>query len=272
MEHMLQRLLTAIAYALGRCRWVWLKDRLIDTFVNHYDVNLLEARESDPYAYACFDDFFTRALAPNKRPQPVLTAPTVGSPVDGCLSQWGTITQGKLVQAKGLDYTVQELIGEQHAAFEGGTFFTQYLAPIDYHRIHMPVGGRLLSADYHPGQLFSVKPECIASIPRLFARNERAVLFVETEHGRLAMVLVAATLVSGLETPWTGLIAPGKKQSWSFEGQNIELTQGQEMGRFHFGSTVICLFSPNPNWQWVPLEPNQHLRLRQPMAKLGKRC
>lgn len=269
LQALIQRLLTRVAFALGHCRWPWLKDRLIDTFVNHYPVNLLEARETNPYAYECFDAFFTRALKHQARSLTRAEPEDVSSPVDGILSEFGLIERGKIIQAKGFDYTVAELIGAEDlaAAYEGGTFITQYLAPVDYHRIHVPTEAQLIDVHYFPGQLHSVKPCCIASIPRLFAQNERAVARFRIAQGEMIMVLVAATLVSGLELRAVGTIEPGEAQVWRMEERALSYHQGEELGRFHFGSTVICLFTPHTAWEWMPLERDAHYQLYQPLAR-----
>ncbi len=244
----------------------------IRLFSRVFKVDLSEAEQADPAAYRSFNAFFTRPLKAGLRPvvegENVLT-----SPVDGCISQLGKITDGRIFQAKGHEYTALELLGgdEQRAApFMNGEFMTIYLSPRDYHRIHMPLTGTLSEQVYVPGRLFSVAPHTVRTVPRLFARNERVVAMFDTAYGKLAMVLVGAINVAAIETVWDGLVTP--PQGWAVKRQvfpNVTLHKGDEMGRFNMGSTVILLLE-NPNMAWATgLNANTPLRLGQMLANLS---
>ena len=213
------------------------------------------AQEENPTAYPDFNSFFTRPLKPDARP--VCNAPgEIACPVDGAISQLGEITpDGRIFQAKGHDYSLEELLGgskEMVSLFENGSFATIYLSPKDYHRIHMPLQGRLQEMVYIPGRLFSVSKFASEQVPRLFARNERLVNLFETEAGPMAMIMVGALNVAGMETVWAGNI-PDKVnweiKKWDYRNhsveKNIELAHGEEMGRFNMGSTVILLYANN---------------------------
>ncbi len=235
---------------LTRIRSRWIKDLVIRRFIRVFAVDMDEAQETDPGAYEHFDAFFTRALKDGARPQPNDPV-AVSSPVDGHVSQAGTIVDGRMIQAKGIDYSLATLLGgspELAARFAGGTFATLYLSPRDYHRIHMPTSARLTAMQYLPGRLFSVSPESTGSVRGLFTRNERLVTLFESDHGPLAMVLVGAMFVSGIETSWAGMISNGRQgpvpSAWDYRDHRppIELYRGEEMGRFHMGSTVILVF------------------------------
>lgn len=243
-HHLLSRLVGRLADS----RVPWVKNTFIDWFRKQYKVDMSEALEPDPHAYPSFNDFFTRGLRPDARPLDP-TPDSVLSPVDGVFSQLGKIEHGTILQAKGHTYTALELLGGDHAIaqhFEGGQFATIYLAPRDYHRVHMPVAGRLLSTTYVPGQLFSVNQCTAENVPNLFARNERLVCLFETAYGPMAMVLVGAMIVAGIETVWAGQIAPPPRRvttrHYHPAEANIDLAQGAEMGRFKLGSTVVLLF------------------------------
>jgi phosphatidylserine decarboxylase len=226
----------------------WLRDRLIARFASTYSVDMSEA-ERPLGAYDSFNDFFTRALKPGARPLADHTRHIL-SPADGAISQLGRIEDGRIFQAKGHDYTARELLGgDEDAAriFQSGDFATIYLSPRDYHRVHMPVGGRLIETVYVPGDLFSVNNATAAGVPGLFARNERLVCLFETDLGRVASVMVGAMIVAGIETVWGGRVAPhGKRLIRSVHAQDkadpLEYAAGDEMGRFLLGSTVVLLF------------------------------
>ncbi len=249
-----QHVLSRIVGYLAQSRWPWLKNQLIRLFIARYAVKMSEAISSDPFSYPTFNDFFTRALKPELRPI-ASDKNVIISPVDGCISQSGSILQGSIFQAKGFDFSVEELIAdnERAAAFTQGSFMTLYLAPADYHRVHMPFNGRLTAMTYIPGQLFSVNQESVRQIPRLFARNERLVTFFDTEMGKMAVVLVGAMIVAGIETVWSGLVTPGGNREIvhsSYENSPLAMSKGDEMGRFRLGSTVLVLFA-NPKVQWL---------------------
>ena len=203
-----------------------------------------EAVESAPEAYANFNAFFTRALKDGARP--IADAPVV-CPADGAISQLGEINRGRIFQAKGQDYSLQTLLGDDKALtaeFDGGSFATIYLSPRDYHRVHMPVDGTLRSMTYVPGKLFSVNTTTAENVRSLFARNERAICVFDTEFGPMAMILVGAMIVAGIETVWDGQVAPPPRQltTRSYPQEAPTLKKGEEMGRFKLGSTVILLF------------------------------
>lgn len=237
--------LSMAMYRLTRSKIVWFKNLFIRFIVKAYNVNVNEAAERDIYQFSSFNTFFTRELRAGVRP---IAENGLVSPVDGAVSQIGNIEQGRIVQAKGQDYSVLELLaGDDSLAkqFDGGQFTTIYLSPSDYHRIHMPLTGALQQMTYIPGKLFSVSPRTARTVPNLFARNERVVTVFETEHGPMALILVGAIFVGSMETVWQGQITPpyGKEiQYWSYENeQAVTLKKGQEMGRFNMGSTVIIL-------------------------------
>jgi len=232
----------------------WIKNRLIRQFAKVYGIDMSIAIEPELTQYACFNDFFTRAIDLKHRPiDPSLNS--LCCPVDGAISQFGPIQSGRIIQAKNHHYSALEVLGgdqELAKSFQQGEFCTIYLAPKDYHRIHMPCAGKLLSMTHVPGQLFSVNPLTARNVPKLFARNERVVAIFDTEFGRMAMILVGATIVGSIETVWAGNITPpSRKQvkSWDYSNQAITLEKGQEMGRFKLGSTVVLLMQNN-NWQW----------------------
>ncbi|OBS10446.1 phosphatidylserine decarboxylase [Acidihalobacter prosperus] len=240
--------LSRVIYALTRIRSP-LAAPVIRWFVRAYSVDLAEAEYPRPREYPSFNAFFTRALRADARP--IDTAPeAVVSPVDGTVSAAGAIDAERIFQAKGRDYSLVELLaGEAHADdYRGGRFATLYLSPRDYHRIHMPIDGTLRHMTYIPGRLFSVAPHTVATIPRLFARNERVVAHFDTPAGPMAVVMVGAINVAAIETVWAGLVTPPAGRhvcelSYPVEGETaVRLRRGEELGRFNMGSTVILLF------------------------------
>ncbi|MEW7988728.1 MAG: archaetidylserine decarboxylase [Candidatus Thiodiazotropha sp.] len=244
-------LLSSLMHSIARIELKPVKDLLINQAVKWYGVDMQEALQTDPGQYRSFNDFFTRALRPDARP---FAEPDnqVASPADGTLSQAGDIESGFLIQAKGHDYSLLELLGgdtELERLFVDGSFATIYLSPRDYHRVHMPVNGRLKRMLHVPGRLFSVNATTCEKVPRLFARNERVISVFETDLGPMAVILVGAIFVSSIETVWAGTITPARQQvnSWNYQPQSepnpIELIKGEEMGRFNMGSTVILLFA-----------------------------
>lgn len=240
-HHLLSRLIGYIA----ECRWPRLKNTLIKQFIRAYNVNMVEAVNPDPESYACFNDFFTRALKPDARTFPK-QGDEIACPADGAISQLGNIEKGRVFQAKGHDFSTRELLGgseELANLFEAGKFATIYLSPKDYHRVHMPLGGELKQMIYVPGRLFSVSPLTTNQIPRLFARNERMVALFDTEQGPMAIIMVGAMIVASIETVWAGLVTPPKRRLNTYQyGETIKLAKGEEMGQFKLGSTVILLF------------------------------
>lgn len=269
VQHILpHHALSDLMYRLARVRWRPLKDLLIAILLRLYRIDMTEAADPNPKSYAHFNAFFTRALRADARPgEPDPRA--VVSPVDGTVSQCGRITAGRLIQAKGRDFTVAELLGdpEQARAFIGGTFATIYLAPSDYHRIHMPLGGDLAWMQHIPGRLFSVNAATADLVPRLFARNERVACRFETDVGAMAMVLVGAIFVGGIETVWAGEVTPAhvrSQPSSTLAGVgSVRLERGAEMGRFNLGSTVILLFEPGRVQLDDTLLPGRKIRLGQ---------
>ena len=221
----------------------------INWFIQRYSVNMAEAANPDSASYATFNEFFTRALKAGARPQ---ASADLICPVDGAISQFGRIERDQIFQAKGHHYSTTALVGGDAALgaqFLDGSFATLYLSPRDYHRIHMPCDGRLLRMIHVPGALFSVNPTTARGVPGLFARNERVVCVFESAHGPFVLTLVGATIVGSMATVWHGVVnppRPGKVREWRHDDQRIELKQGQEMGRFLLGSTVVMLFPNRP--------------------------
>ena len=255
--------------------WVAGKERgavttwIIRRFVAKYGVDMGEALESDIHHYKSFNQFFTRELKPGARP---IAQADLVCPVDGAISQFGAIRGDQIFQAKGHDYTTTALVGGDAALaakFAHGSFATLYLSPKDYHRIHMPCDGRLLRMVYVPGELFSVNPATARGVPGLFARNERVVCVFESARGPFVLVLVGATIVGSMATVWHGVVNPprgGEVRTWDYADREIMLRQGEEMGRFLLGSTVVMLFPPPPlvfNPAWTPARA---IRLGESMA------
>lgn len=246
--------------------------RIIRWFIGKYGVNMAEAANPDISSYASFNDFFTRALQPGARP--LATADLI-CPVDGAISQFGAIAGDQIFQAKGHHYSTTALVGgdrELAARFDGGSFATIYLSPRDYHRIHMPADGRLSRMIYVPGELFSVNPATARGVPGLFARNERVVCVFESARGPFVLVLVGATIVGSMATVWHGVVNPPRTREvrdWRYDDGQVVLRQGDEMGRFLLGSTVVLLFPQGPchfNPAWAPAAP---VRLGEAMARLA---
>jgi len=266
--------LTILAGKLANLKAGALTTAVIVWFVKRYQVNMGEAANPDIASYTSFNEFFTRPLKPNARP---LAKADFICPVDGAISQFGNIKKDQIFQAKGHHYsTLTMLAGQKYLAnkFENGYFACLYLSPKDYHRIHMPCDGILKSMTYVPGDLFSVNPTTAANVPNLFARNERVVCeFTSKQHGAFVMVLVGATIVGSMATVWhdaeDGIVNPprvGHIQTWSYEGLNKHFKQGDEMGRFLLGSTVVMLFEKdtlvfNADWQ-----PARNIKLGEAMA------
>jgi phosphatidylserine decarboxylase len=248
LQHLLpQHPLSRIVWWATRRQFRPWKSALIRLFLRHYPVNMDEAARPEPGAYVSFNDFFTRALRPDARAVDIQPGRIV-SPVDGTVSEAGLIEADRLLQAKGRHYTLTELLGGNAALaerFHGGAFATLYLAPHDYHRIHMPAAGRLLSTHYIPGRLFSVNAATVQRMPRLFARNERVVCVFDGEPGRFAVILVGALFVGSMSTVWAGEITPARgRRAGTLQSppSPVQLARGEELGRFNMGSTVIVLF------------------------------
>lgn len=240
-----QNLLTRFAGFCASSQVPWFKNYLIRYFVGNHDVNMSEAVVADPYAYASFNDFFTRKLKSNVRP--ISNDPhAIVSPVDGCISQIGYIKKNTLIQAKGFDFDLTSLLGgdiELANTFTDGAYATLYLAPRDYHRIHMPIAGTLIKTIYVPGKLFSVNRATAQHIPNLYGRNERLICLFETKAGKVAVILVGAMIVGSIQTVWMNEAISRKQPRYSFNNNNhIRLNKGDELGFFKLGSTVIMLF------------------------------
>ncbi|MDI1297701.1 archaetidylserine decarboxylase [Methylotenera sp.] len=254
--------ITALAGKLAHYHGGNLTTSVIKWFVKRYQVNMAEAANPDITSYKTFNEFFTRPLKTGARP---IAQVDFICPVDGAISQFGGIEKDQIFQAKGHTYSTTALVGGDKALagkFESGHFACLYLSPKDYHRIHMPCDGILKSMTYVPGALFSVNPTTAQGVPGLFARNERVVCeFTSVQYGSFIMVLVGATIVGSMATVWhdanNGIINPprtGKTKTWKYDDKNISLKQGEEMGRFLLGSTVVMLFEKNAlqfnaNWQ-----------------------
>jgi phosphatidylserine decarboxylase len=261
--------LTAFAGHFASARLGGFTTWVIRKFVARYQVNMAEAANPDPAAYPTFNEFFTRALKDGARP---LSNASLICPVDGAISQFGAIERDQIFQAKGHHYSTTALVGGDAVLagqFKDGHFATLYLSPCDYHRIHMPAAGRLTRMIHVPGDLFSVNPTTARGVPGLFARNERVVCVFEGAAGPFVLVLVGATIVGSMATVWHGVVnppRPGVLREWRYDNERIELAQGEEMGRFLLGSTVVMLFpkgplSFNPAWQ-----PGGPVRLSEVMA------
>jgi phosphatidylserine decarboxylase len=243
---LLQRLLpqhglSRLAGRLATARAPWLRRRLIRGFARAYGVDMSEAERGSLDDYDTFNDFFTRALRPDARPLDPEPA-TLLAPADGVISQAGTIRDGLLLQAKGNSYSLESLIGGRAETFHGGSFATIYLAPRDYHRVHLPVGGKLVETTAIPGALFSVNARTEAAVADLFCRNERLVCRFETAHGDLLVILVGALIVASIETVWGGPNSPFRREQR--DRWNLDYPRGAEIGRFLLGSTVIVCCEP----------------------------
>jgi len=269
-----KRRLTTLAGRIARARGGSMTIGLIRWFVRKYGVDMSEAENSEITSYRSFNEFFTRPLKPGLRP---LAAADFVCPVDGAISQFGAIDDHHILQAKGHRFTTTELVGGDAAlaaGFRHGSFANLYLSPKDYHRLHMPCDGKLMRMSYVPGALFSVNPATARGLPRLFARNERVVcVFESPEHGPFVMVLVGATIVGSMATAWHGVVNPtreNKVSEWCYNDQDIVLKQGEEMGRFLLGSTIVMLFRQNIiafNQDW---KPERSVRLGERMGDRPK--
>lgn len=270
-----KRGLTQFAGRVARAQGGRATTRLIRWFVGKYGVDMSEAENPDIASYASFNDFFGRPLKPGVRP---LADADFISPVDGAISQFGAIDDHHILQAKGHRFTTTQLLAGDAALadrFRHGSFANLYLSPKDYHRLHMPCAGRLQRMIYVPGALFSVNPTTARGVPGLFARNERVVCVFDSEtHGRFVMVLVGATIVGSMATTWHGVVNPrrtGVIAEWEYADRPITLEQGEEMGRFLLGSTVIMLFEKDIidfNADWRPEGP---VRLGEAMGNTPAR-
>ncbi|POW25452.1 archaetidylserine decarboxylase [Pectobacterium atrosepticum] len=250
---------------------------VIDLFVRQYHVNMQEALQPDTASYRTFNEFFVRPLRPGIRPVDP-HAHRLVQPADGVLSQFGPITNGKLIQAKNHDYTLEALLAGNYMMadlFRDGLFATIYLSPRDYHRLHMPCDGVLREMIYVPGDLFSVNLLTADNVPNLFARNERVICLFDTEFGPLAQILVGATIVGSIETVWAGVVTPPREgiiKRWTYpqagEEGSVVLAKGEEMGRFKLGSTVINLFTAGDLQFAAHLNTMSVTRMGEPFAEV----
>ena len=270
LQHVLpQQGLTRFAEFVANSRGAWTRG-IIPRFIRKYGVDMSEAARPDPADYACFNDFFTRALREGARP--LADAPFV-SPVDGTVIDCVQLDGDTLLQVKGHPYSARALVGGDAALvdlFDGGEAISIYLSPKDYHRIHMPCAGRLRRMVHVPGSLYSVNPATVAGVPGLFARNERVVCLFDSDFGPFVLTLVGAMVVGSMQTVWHGLINPprsGTLREWRYDDQDIRLARGEEMGRFLLGSTVVMLFPKGvlrPRIDWLP---GRSVRVGEAMAE-----
>lgn len=275
LQHLLpKQTLTSLAGSIAGASAGLVTTRLIRWFVRRYGVDMTEAANADIASYKSFNDFFTRPLRIGARP---LARADFICPVDGAISQFGAIDDHHILQAKGHSFTTAELVGgdgELAAKFRHGSFANLYLSPRDYHRLHMPCDGILTRMIYVPGALFSVNPVTARGVPNLFARNERVVCAFESpEHGSFVMVLVGATIVGSIATTWHGVVNPKRTKKpfeWTYPDQHIHIKQGEEMGRFLLGSTIVMLFRESGivfNEEWTTERP---VRLGEMMGSGAK--
>lgn len=274
-----QHLLSRLVGYLANSRIGLVKNSFIRLFHRTYSINMSEAVEESPTAYPSFNAFFTRALKADARPIDPDPSQLV-CPVDGTISQLGKIDYGRIFQAKGHSYSLTSLLGgnqDRARPFLNGQFATIYLSPKDYHRVHMPIDGRLREMVYVPGDLFSVNNATVSEVPNLFARNERLIAIFDTATGPMAMILVGAMIVAGIETVWSGHVAPKKRsiETTRYDSQHerqdstpIVLAKGEEMGRFKLGSTVILLFGEHQVDWLKQYHSGNNTRLGQPLAHL----
>ncbi len=273
LPHHLQ---SRLVHWVTRRRWRWLNRLLMPWFIRHYDVNMDEAQESDWRRYPCFNALFTRALRPEARPLRASEETQLAIPVDGTVSQRGDIAADRIFQAKGHDYSLLSLLGgDAHRAgqFHNGRFATLYLSPRDYHRIHMPIAGRLEQMVYVPGRLYSVNSITVRQLPGVFARNERVISYFDTAAGPMALILVGALHVGSMDTVWAGNITPpyGRYiRHWHYRdrAEPVQLAKGEEMGRFNLGSTVILLFADDAVDFDAALEPGAPTRMGEVLGRL----
>lgn len=273
IQHLLpQRLLSRLVHAFMRIRFTPIKNLQIWIVGGLVGVNWEEAESEDAADYATFNEFFTRKLKKGARPQDPDPA-AFTSPADGRISQCGRITNDRLLQAKGHHFSLRSLLGNdpRFPEFANGFFHTIYLSPRDYHRVHMPMDGKLVRMVHVPGRLFSVAGYTVRQVPNLFARNERVACMFETSHGPMAVILVGAMLVSSIETVWSGVVTPpyGKRVAtgdWS--RREISLKKGAELGRFNMGSTVITLLPAGAVSSLSELGPDDEVQIGMRLARL----
>jgi phosphatidylserine decarboxylase len=270
-QHLLpQHALSRLILRATRVRTPWFKNALVRGFLKLYAIDMTEAAQGDPLSFGSFNEFFTRTLKPGARS--IAADPkAIACPADGTISEAGSIDGERLVQAKGRSYTLTELLAAQPWArdFEGGSFATIYLAPFNYHRVHMPLRGQLKDTVYVPGRLFSVNAATAAHVPRLFARNERVLTLFDTAFGQVAVILVGALNVGSIATVWAGDITPAARRVITrLPPQDGSFEKGEELGRFNMGSTVILLFQ-RTRARWLSeVRAGAIVRLGQSMGSL----
>jgi phosphatidylserine decarboxylase len=265
-----QHWLAAQMYRIARSEHPWLKQRLITSVARRYAIDLDEADNPDPAAYPSFNAFFTRALRPGAR---LIADQAIVSPADGTVSQLGTLRGDAMIQAKGREFTLSALLAgdsDAVAAFTDGLWNTIYLSPRDYHRVHMPLDGRLRAMVFVPGELFSVSDATAQLVPGLFARNERVICHFDTPLGPMAVILVGAIFVGSIETVWHGEVRAGRgyPTRWEYGGDDApRFAAGDEIGRFNMGSTVIVLL-PRGSAHWDPaLAPGSRVRMGEAIGR-----
>jgi phosphatidylserine decarboxylase len=268
-----KHLLSRVIYGVARCESNWVKRTVISSFLRGYRVDMDEAAQRDPFAYRSFNDFFTRALRAGARTVDA-DASTVVSPVDGRVSQAGTVRSDLLIQAKGHHYSLTDLLAGDAAAVEtyrDGAFTCLYLAPFNYHRIHMPLAGTLRASWYVPGELFSVNAATARAVSGVFARNERLICDFDTPLGRMAVILVGALFVGSIETVYCGEVNPPPRSRKAArpitQGAGRQFAKGEELGRFNMGSTVVMLFERESIAWDDSLVPDMTVRMGRAIAR-----
>ncbi len=266
-----QHLLSRLVHRATRCKLRWWKNTLIAWFTRFYGVDMSIAKEPGRDSYPDFNSFFTRELRVGTRTL-AREAGSVIAPVDGWVSEIGDIQGDGITQAKGRRFTLSQLLGgapELTQHFRDGSFTTLYLSPKDYHRVHMPVGGRLREMVYIPGRLFAVNPRSVRVVNSLFARNERIVSLFDTDAGLMALIMVGAIFVGSMDTVWHGAVTPTRARTtrrWCYEGGSVHLDKGAELGRFNMGSTVILLFTRGAVRWSDALSPGECIQMGQPIG------
>ncbi|SHI46150.1 archaetidylserine decarboxylase [Cycloclasticus pugetii] len=275
LQHILPKhSLSALMHKLARCKTPWVKQFIINTVIKQFGVNMSEAAQPDPEAYESFNAFFTRQLREDARPLEHDDT-TIACPVDGTISQMGSIENGELFQAKGKSFNLSALLGNDSLSseFEDGQFTTVYLSPKDYHRIHFPVDGTLKKMVHVPGELFSVNQTTVEAIDELFARNERVIASFDTPAGPMAMVMVGAIFVSSIETVWYGEVTPPRHnqiRQWQYSDNKQQYKKNDEMARFNMGSTIVMLYGKDKVTWAENLAAGDAVQYGQVIAKINK--
>ena len=267
-----QHTLSYLMGCLAESQWTWLKNKLIAAFIRDYKVNMTEAVEENPFAYRSFNDFFIRKIKPSLRPIAAGDS-TIISPVDGRITDFGKIDNDRLLQAKQHHYGLNDLLGgikEETAFFHQGYFATFYLAPHDYHRVHMPIDGQLLKVIYVPGRLFSVNDKTAQYVSNLYTKNERLIAIFATKAGRMAVILVGAMIVGHIQPVWSPKAVPFRSKNRTVQSitEPTHLKKGAELGYFKLGSTVLVLFEQNKiDWE-ANLEKTESIKMGEQIAHI----